>query len=54
MLLKIKFGVAFGICNQLSLGWVNLRTKNLKNTYLINTYIKKMCIKNKNEKGTKH
>jgi len=23
MLLKIKFGVAIGICNQLSLGWGN-------------------------------
>jgi len=40
MLLKIKFGVAFGICNQLSLGWGNLRTKNLKNKKNENTYTK--------------
>jgi len=29
MLLNNKFGVVIGICNQLSLGWGYLRTKNI-------------------------
>jgi len=44
------FGVAFGIGNQLSLGWGNLRTKNFLS---YKSYTKKMVYQKRKEKDEK-